>query len=118
MPRSSRAVRQTDGVILAAVVLAQEIDLKALVEPILATGVVGAVLLLVAFDKGLTTTASRDRVVKAVEGERDAARADLEEAKALIREFNETMRDQIAPALTRSIDVQREYVEALRSRRP
>lgn len=84
------------------------------ITPFLNVGLVGVLLLMFVLRKGIVP----EWVLKQAEDrharELEAKEADITELKNLVAEGTKLYNDQVVPAFTRSIDVNREYVELLR----
>lgn len=84
------------------------------VTPFLNLGLIGVLFLMFIARKGIVPEwvlkQEEDRHVK----EMEAKDADIAEMKRLLAESTQVYNDQVVPALTRSVDVNRQYVELLR----
>lgn len=101
------------------------VDLQNLLTPILSTGVVGVVLIMLIFEVGVVTKKSLDRMEtshgqelsakdKIIEGQA----ADIIELKAANQGLQDLTRDKMIPALVQATEVSRAYVaELARERR-
>ena len=87
------------------------------IGPFVNVGIVGIILLCIVFKKFFVP----EWVLKDAEArhqrEIDAKEADILELKKMEADGAKQLNDQVIPAFTRSIDVNREYVELLRTRR-
>lgn len=87
------------------------------IGPFVNVGIVGIILLCIVFKKFFVP----EWVLKDSEArhqrEMDAKEADIVELKKMVADGAKQLNDQVIPAFTRSIDVNREYVELLRTRR-
>lgn len=98
------------------------------IGPFVNVGIVGVILLCIVFKKFFVpewvlkeaeTRHQRERDEATVRHQRemDAKEADIVELKKMVADGAKQLNDQVIPAFTRSIDVNREYVELLRARR-
>lgn len=98
------------------------------IEPFVNVGIVGIILLCIVFRKFFVpewvlkdAEARHQRELDSKEAnhkrEIDAKAADIAELKKMVADGAKQLNDQVIPAFTRSIDVNREYVELLRTRR-
>lgn len=89
-----------------------------LVTPFLNVGLVGVLLLMFVFRKGIVP----EWVLRSAEErhklEIDAKDKDIAELKLMVKDGNELYNTQVVPAFTRSIDVNKEYLEYLREAAP
>lgn len=90
------------------------LDVAALLAPILSTGVVGTVLLMILFKVKLMPSWVYDDALKAWTSERTRLEADNAELKAALKDANRVYTEQVIPTLTRVLDAERELVDLRR----
>lgn len=88
--------------------------LSSVVAPILGTGIVGALFLMVLFRIKVMPTYVHDEAKADWEKERGRLESDNAELKASLRDANEVYTQQVIPTLTRVLDAERELVELRR----
>lgn len=84
------------------------------IAPILGTGLVGALLLMLLFRIKIMPTYVHDEAKKSWDAERLRLESDIADLKALLRDANEVYTQQVIPTLTRVLDAERELVELRR----
>jgi hypothetical protein len=84
------------------------------VAPILGTGIVGALFLMVLFRIKIMPTYVHDEAKANWAQERTRLEADIAELKASLQDANEVYTQQVIPTLTRVLDAERELVELRR----
>lgn len=82
--------------------------------PFLNVGLVGVLLLMFVFRKGIVPEWVLRQTEERHKLEIEAKDNDIRELKELVRQATELYNTQVVPAFTRSIDVNREYLELLR----
>lgn len=88
--------------------------LSQVIAPIIGTGIVGALFLMVLFRIKIMPTYVHDEAKAAWEQERARLEADKAELKASLQDANEVYTQQVIPTLTRVLDAERELVELRR----
>lgn len=88
------------------------------VTPFLNVGLVGVLLLMFVLRKGIVPEWVLKQAEERHKTELEAKDADIKELKELVRQGTELYNTQVVPAFTRSIDVNREYLELLREGTP
>lgn len=84
------------------------------ITPFLNVGLVGVLLLMFVLRKGIVPEWVLKQTEERHQQELSRKDADIEELKRMVAEGTKLYNDQVVPAFTRSIDVNREYVELLR----
>lgn len=84
------------------------------ITPFLNIGLVGVLLLMFVLRKGIVPEWVLKQTEERHREELARKDADIEELKKTVAEGTKLYNDQVVPAFTRSIDVNREYVELLR----
>lgn len=84
------------------------------ITPFLNVGLIGVLLLMFVLRKGIVPEWVLKQAEERHQRELSAKDADITELKRLVAESTKMYNDQVVPAFTRSIDVNREYVELLR----
>ncbi len=92
--------------------------IPSLLGPILNVGIVGIILLCVVFKKFFVPEWTLKEAEERHTREMSAKDADIAELKLMVAEGTKQYNEQVIPALTRSIDVNREYVDLLRMSTP
>lgn len=87
-----------------------------LITPFLNVGLVGVLLLMFVFRKGIVPEWVLRQTEERHKAELESRDADIKELKEMVRDGTELYNTQVVPAFTRSIDVNREYLELLRDR--
>lgn len=112
---------------LAAADNSSGIDVGSLLAPILSTGIVGIVLIMLIFEVGFITKKSADRERDAIKSSHDAElkvkddlvetlRADIGELKQANASLQVLTQDKMIPALVQATEVSRAYVTELSRR--
>ena len=86
------------------------------VTPFLNVGLVGVLLLMFVLRKGIVPEWVLRQTEERHKAELAAKDVDIKELKELVKQGTELYNNQVVPAFTRSIDVNREYLELLRRR--
>lgn len=103
------------------------IDLTSLLAPILSTGIVGVVLIMLIFEIGFITKRSADRERSTLEDSHraelavkddliDGLKADVSELKLANAQLQTLTQDKMIPALVQATEVSRAYVTELARR--
>lgn len=103
------------------------IDITSLLAPILSTGIVGVILVMLIFEIGFITKKSAERERKAMQDAHDrelevthdqvtGLRADVAELKQANGSLQELTRERMIPALVQATEVSRAYVTELARR--
>jgi len=119
MPLLLLAADSTDG--------GSGIDVTSLLAPILSTGIVGIVLIMLIFEIGFITKRSADREreasdeahkaeIKAKDDMIDGLKADIAELKLANATLQTLTQDKMIPALVQATEVSRAYVTELARR--
>ena len=102
---------------------ASGLDPTNLIGPILSTGLVGVVLIMVMFEIGLVTKKSLERLVASYKAELDlkdavlrGKEADLADLKAVNADLQRLTSEKMIPALVQATEVSRAYVTELAKR--
>lgn len=85
-----------------------------IVGPILGTGLVGALFLMVLFRIKIMPTYVHDEAMKRWDDERTRMQADIDEGKQALKDANAVYTQQVIPTLTRVLDAERELVDLRR----
>lgn len=85
-----------------------------LVTPFLNVGLIGVLLLMFVLRKGIVPEWVLRQAEERHKDELAAKDADIKELKEMVRQGTDLYNTQVVPAFTRSIDVNREYLELLR----
>lgn len=115
------------GVLAAASDASSNIDITSLLAPILSTGIVGVVLIMLIFEVGLITKRSADREQDSLAAAHDAEIAvkddlidglqqDVRELKAVNTALQTLTQEKMIPALVQATEVSRAYVTELARR--
>lgn len=110
--------------IIAAADPGSSIDVTGLIAPILSTGLVGVILVMLMFEIGVVTKKSAERERVALQASHDnemstkdqivdQLRQDVVELKESNKGLQELTRDKMLPALVQATDVSRAYVTEL-----
>lgn len=84
------------------------------ITPFLNVGLVGVLLLMFVLRKGIVPEWVLKQAEERHKEELAAKDADIKELKQMVKEGTDLYNTQVVPAFTRSIDVNREYLELLR----
>lgn len=88
--------------------------ISTVIAPILGTGIVGALFLMVIFRIKIMPTYVHEEAKAAWEKQLADKDADIDELKAALKDSNEVYTQQVIPTLTRVLDAERELVELRR----
>ena len=88
------------------------------ITPFLNVGLVGVLLLMFVLRKGIVPEWVLRQAEERHKAELEAKDADIKELKEMVKVGTELYNTQVVPAFTRSIDVNREYLELLRDGTP
>lgn len=88
------------------------------ITPFLNVGLVGVLLLMFVLRKGIVPEWVLKQAEERHKAELAAKDADIKELKEMVKQGTELYNTQVVPAFTRSIDVNREYLELLRDAQP
>lgn len=88
------------------------------ITPFLNVGLVGVLLLMFVLRKGIVPEWVLKQTEERHATELAARDADIKELKDMVRQGADLYNTQVVPAFTRSIDVNREYLELLRETAP
>lgn len=86
------------------------------ISPFVDVGLVGILFLMFVFRKGIVPEWILKQTEERHKEEIAAKNADIAELKRMVGDMTKLYNDQVVPAFTRSIDVNREYIEVLRDR--
>lgn len=86
------------------------------ISPFVDVGLVGVLFLMFVFRKGIVPEWILKQTEERHKEEIVAKNADIAELKRMVGDMTKLYNDQVVPAFTRSIDVNREYIEVLRER--
>lgn len=84
------------------------------ITPFLNVGLVGVLLLMFVLRKGIVPEWVLKQAEERHKAEIEAKDADIKELKEMVKQGTELYNSQVVPAFTRSIDVNREYLDLLR----
>ena len=84
------------------------------ITPFLNVGLIGVLLLMFVLRKGIVPEWVLRQTEERHKTELEAKDADIKELKEMVKQGTELYNTQVVPAFTRSIDVNREYLELLR----
>lgn len=88
------------------------------ITPFLNVGLVGVLLLMFVLRKGIVPEWVLRQAEERHKAELVAKDADIKELKEMVKQGTDLYNSQVVPAFTRSIDVNREYLELLRDGAP
>lgn len=88
------------------------------ITPFLNVGLVGLILLMFVLRKGIVPEWVLRQAEERHKLEMEAKDADIKELKQMVKDGTELYNSQVVPAFTRSIDLNREYLEVLRDNQP
>lgn len=88
------------------------------ITPFLNVGLVGVLLLMFVLRKGIVPEWVLKQAEERHKEELAAKDADIKELKQMVKDGTDLYNTQVVPAFTRSIDVNREYLELLRDNNP
>lgn len=84
------------------------------ITPFLNVGLVGVLLLMFVLRKGIVPEWVLKQAEERHKAEIEAKDADIKELKEMVKQGTDLYNTQVVPAFTRSIDVNREYLDLLR----